>query len=112
MNRGARMGSEVGKLASKVGLIVGCATCGIGLATEIVAARWGEPPYDWSGSADGHRCEVTKAGGPTAEQRAEIDSLIAELGPVPEAPGPTAAPAEYVDSRLPKERDDEAEVPL
>jgi hypothetical protein len=112
MSRGSQMGAEVGRLASKIGGIVGCVTCGIGLATEIVAARWGDPPYDWVGNGGNHRCELSRAGEPTPEQRTQIDELIASLGPVPQMPGPTPAPAGLVDSRLPVERDDDAEAPL
>lgn len=112
MSRGAKMGAEVGKLASKIAAIVGCVTCGIGLATEIVAARWGDPPYDWVGNGGNHQCAVSKAGQVTAEQRAQIDDVIAQLGPVPRQPDPVPAPAGAVDSRLPPERDDDAEAPL
>jgi len=102
------MGAEVGKLAARVGAIVGCGTCGTGLAIEIVASRWGEPEYEWI--AKGHACAVTKARGPSEEQRVAIEAVIATLGPVPRAPDPIPAPAEYADARLPVERDEETEA--
>ena len=102
------MGAEVGKLAARVGAIVGCSTCGTGLAIEIVASRWGEPEYEWL--AKGHACAVTKARGPSEEQRVAIEAVIETLGPVPQASEPAPSPPGYADSRLPPERDDETEA--
>ena len=46
---GARMGREVGKIAFQLGVALGCPTCGIGKAIDIVSKRWGERGFDWAG---------------------------------------------------------------
>lgn len=64
MNRGSRMGAEVGQVAAKLGKIVECWTCGIGIGVDMVGKRWGEEPYDWQGKRfdPPHECDVTRKG--------------------------------------------------
>jgi hypothetical protein len=54
LNRGEpnaiRMGREVGQSARRFATALGCMTCGIGKAIDVVGRRWGNPPYDWAGS--------------------------------------------------------------
>jgi hypothetical protein len=57
------MGREVGKVARQLSQALGCGTCGIGKAVDIVGQRWGLVPYDWAGEearrAGEHICQNT-----------------------------------------------------
>jgi hypothetical protein len=43
------MGREVALMQFGMGKELGCWTCGIGKAIDIVGRKYGEPPYDWAG---------------------------------------------------------------
>lgn len=104
MTRGQKMGNEVGRLAFPIGRLVGCMTCGIGLAIDAVGERWGEEPYDWGLRREGHDkiCTISAGGLPAAKEvevRKLVDRFYGTL--------PVVATA---DPRLPPERDDEEEA--
>jgi hypothetical protein len=109
MSRSLKMSAEVARLTPRLGVILGCSTCGMGLAIDIVGARWGEPSHDWLGGSFGHACAVTRAGKVTEAKMLEVDAVVATLPKWTEQPAePEPAPAGYRDSRLPVEPDDEA----
>ena len=108
MSRGSKMSMEVGQIASKLSEILGCPICGMGLAIDIVGARWGEPPHDWLGGKAGHVCAITKAGKVPDAKMAAVEAVVATLGEWTEPPSEVVpAPKAYVDSRLPVERDEQ-----
>lgn len=108
MSRSLKMSAEVARLTPRLGAILGCSTCGMGLAIDIVGARWGEPSHDWLGGSFGHACAVTKAGKVQEDKLAEVDALAAALPAWIEPPEePAPAPKAHVDSRLPREKDEE-----
>lgn len=110
MSRSLKMSAEVARLTPRLGAILGCSTCGMGLAIDIVGARWGEPSHDWLGGSFGHACPVTRAGKVTEAKMAEVDQVVATLPEWAEPPEePAPAPKGYVETRLPPERDEEAE---
>lgn len=100
MNRSQQMGNEVGRLAAALGRVVGCSTCGIGLAIDAVGEHWGEDPYDWGLRRDGHDkiCNVSR-GGLTRQQDIDARAIIDGFYKIP--------PALLPDPRLPPERDEE-----
>ena len=102
------MSAEVALLASDIGEIVNCVTCGIGIAVDIVGRRWQQPPYDWAGERFNHSCKVAKDG-LDANQSAAVDRVCEKLTkplgaayPVEQREMPPAVP----DSRLPPEKED------
>jgi hypothetical protein len=110
VSRSLKMSAEVARLTPRLGTILGCSTCGMGLAIDIVGNRWGEPSHDWLGGSFGHACAVTRAGKVETGKMAEVDAVVATLPGWTEPPGePEPAPAGYTDSRMPVERDEEAE---
>lgn len=110
MSRSLKMSAEVARLTPRLGAILGCSTCGMGLAIDIVGARWGEPSHDWLGGSFGHVCPVTRAGKVTEANMRLVDEAVATLPAWTESTTePAPAPKAYVDTRLPVERDEEGE---
>lgn len=117
-------GREVGQIAAKLSLAMGCNPCGIGKAIDIVGERWGEPPFDWAGAEAqkvGHRCknttwskgeEAAEGAGAFVISDAEKNRRVAEIQARLEEWAKTntdvPAAADYApDTRLPPERDEE-----
>lgn len=101
------MSTEVAKLGARITKIVGCATCGMGIAIDAVAERYHQERHDWRYPRSD--CAVSKDG-PTEKQGRAIAELLAALpasvgGPAPSGP---AVP----DPRLPRERDDSEPLPF
>jgi hypothetical protein len=106
MTQQARMGVEIAKVAIRIGDLLGCSTCAMGIAIGAVGERYGYAPFDnWR--CNRLPCVVRKDGVPPAKLAAiseiilELPSAEAHLHDLPPAPA-------RADSRLPPERDDEA----
>ncbi len=109
MSRGLRMGSEVGHVAGKLAVALGCSSCGIGIAVDMVGKRWGEEPYDWKGERFNppHACAVTAAGLSPDQMRTvgEIEKEL-ETWSHRQHGGGGEYQVPLPDARLPVERDE------
>jgi hypothetical protein len=106
VSQSTRMGAEVGQIAPEIGKICGCAVCGQGIAIDAVGERYGCAPWDgWRCGRTG--CEVSAKGLSEAQTKA-VREVVAAL-PEAEVSVPPA-PADCAETRLPPERDDEAEA--
>lgn len=102
-----KMGNEVGSIVSKMARAVGCSTCGIGIAVDVVGERYGRAPFAWQCGRS--TCEASAKGlnaGHVAAVRKVIDGMP-RVYPEEVAPAPRYVP----DERLPVERDEEAVSP-
>lgn len=100
------MGAEVSFVAFKLASAVGCLSCGIGIAVDMVGGRWGEEPYDWEGKRFGHACRLTREGLSADQKR-----VVADIGKSLEVwshgqSGGDGYQATLHDGRLPPERDE------
>ena len=105
MSQSTRMGAEVGQIAPEIGKICGCAVCGQGIAIDAVGERYGYAPWEgWRCGRIG--CEASAKGLSEAKTKA-VREVVAAL-PEAEVSVPPASD-DYTETRLPPERDDEAE---
>lgn len=105
MSRSARMATEVSHVAAKITRAIDCATCGTGIAIDMVGERWGEPPYDWKGERFGHACAVTR-GGLTPDHLRDIEAIKQNLETWSHGQRGGDYQAPLVDPRLPPEHED------
>jgi hypothetical protein len=111
MNASSRKSAEVKQIREKITKLVGCGTCALGIALDIVGQRWGEAPFhNWPcGSAE---CKAWQPG-LTPEQTAALKTIAAELtGEVDLSSDVAPAPAQEPDTRLPPEKDDDERIPF
>lgn len=93
---------EVGKIRGPIAKAIGCSTCALGIALDIVGKRWGDEGFD------GWACDRSDCGpsskGLTVDQIAAVKAIGDELaGQQVEIRTGEATP----DPRLPPERDDD-----
>lgn len=75
---GQKQSSELAALRPKIYEVVGCSTCAIGIAIDVVGRRWSDGPYeDWKGERFGHDCAFSK-GGATPDQDRRLRAIEAE----------------------------------
>jgi hypothetical protein len=102
------MNAEVAQIRPQIVAIVGCSSCALGIAIDIVGQRYGEAPIA-SWSCGGKNCKAAVSG--IDETKTAAINAIADALPDPiltssVQPAPPAAP----DPRLPPERDEEAPI--
>lgn len=110
MTQQVRMGVEIAKVAIRIGDLIGCSTCAMGIAIDAVGDRYGYAPFEnWRCNREA--CQVQKSGIPPAKL-AGIAEIIAELPPADEHLRAPSLPPAQTDPRLPPERDDETDAPM
>lgn len=67
------MGRQVGKVRPLIFRLVGCASCAIGIAVDMVGQVYGDPPSPWC--TPGHECALTRRGGVSED----VDRQLVEI---------------------------------
>ncbi len=53
---------DVAILALRIGEVIPCGVCSLGIASDIVGRYWGGEAVDWIEDAGGHECELLRSG--------------------------------------------------